>query len=107
MKVIVTSFAQQQIYETASYIQQEFGKVSRRIFMQKVREAKRLLADNPHMGSIEPNLAGLSTTYHSIVVARLNKIIYCIESERIEIVDLWDVRREPETLASQVKGQTR
>ena len=104
MKVIVTPFAQQQIYKTASYIQREFGKISRRIFMQKVRETKRLLADNPHIGPIEPNLAGLSTTYRSIVVARLNKIIYSIESERIDIVDFWDVRREPEALAAQVKG---
>ena len=103
MKVIVTPFAQQQIQETASHIQREFGKSYRRRFMQRIRETKQLLADNPHLGSIEPNLAGLSTTYRSIVVARLNKMIYCIESDQIDIVDFWDVRRDPKALAAQVK----
>jgi hypothetical protein len=41
----------------------------------------------------------------SIVVNRLNKIVYRIVDDLIEIADFWDVRREPESLAKQVKQQ--
>ena len=103
MKVVVTPFAQQQIWETAAFIQHEFGKSHRLDFMQKVRKIKRLISANPHLGPIEPNLAGLSTDYRSVVVAQLNKIVYRIEDDRIDIVDFWDVRRDPESLAAQVR----
>ena len=36
-------------------------------------------------------------------VNRLNKIVYRIVEDHIEIADFWDVRREPESLAKQVK----
>lgn len=101
MMVIVTPFAQKQIKKTASYIQREFGKTSRRNFMQKVRDTKRLLETNPYLGPVELYLSDLPTTYHSVVVARLNKIVYRIGNERIEIVDFWDCRREPKKQAEQ------
>ena len=34
---------------------------------------------------------------------RLNKIVYRIDGDTIYIVALWDVRRNPGTLASEVK----
>ena len=71
--------------------------------MQKVREVKRLLRHNPYLGPIEPLLADRATTYRSIVVARQNKIVYRITDDRIEIVDFWDVRKEPAALADSVK----
>lgn len=39
----------------------------------------------------------------SIVVNRLNKIVYWINGDVIEIVDFWDTRREPKKQAEQVK----
>ena len=72
-------------------------------FMCKVDEVGVLLADNPYLGPVEPLLADLPSGYRSIVVAKLNKIIYRIVDNRIEIADLWDCRREPETLAGQLK----
>ena len=101
MKVIITPFAQQQINKTARYIQREFGKNYRRNFIQSVRETKRLLSANSYLGPIEPYLSGQPKTYRSVVVARLNKIIYRIENERIDVVDFWDCRREPEKQAAQ------
>ena len=103
MKVSISVFALQQIHETASYIQREFGKQYRVNFMQKVREVKRLLVTNPYLGPVEPLLADRTIPYRSIVVARHNKMVYRIADDRIEIVDFWDVRREPNTLAGRVK----
>lgn len=104
MKVQTSDFALQRIHETASYIQREFGKQYRGDFMQKVREAKRLLTANPHLGPIEPMLVDRATTYRSVVVARQNKMVYRITDDRIEIVDFWDVRREPKELAKGIEN---
>ena len=34
-------------------------------------------------------------TYRSVVVGKLNKMVYHIKDNQIEIDDLWDCRREP------------
>ena len=103
MRVVTSAFAKQEIRKTARYIQKEFGRNSRENFLKKVRETKRLLADNPCLGPVEPLLAGRSSVYRSVVVAKVNKVVYRVADDRIEIADFWDVRREPESLAGQVR----
>ena len=103
MRVAMTGFAKQQICETATYIQKKFGKKYRDNFIKKVRATSLLLADNPNLGSIEPLLSDLPTTYRSVVVTKLNKMVYRILDDCIEVADIWDTRREPSTLANQVK----
>ncbi|MBO4550492.1 MAG: type II toxin-antitoxin system RelE/ParE family toxin [Bacteroidaceae bacterium] len=95
MKVTITGFAKQQIRETARYIQMEFGRKYRNIFIHKVQDVRRYLAINPHLGPIEPLLSDCPTTYRSVVVTKLNKMIYSIADDHIEVVDLWECRREP------------
>ena len=104
MKVQTSDIALQRIHETASYIQREFGKQYRVNFMQKVRETKRLLATNPCLGPVEPLLADRPTTYRSVVVANMNKMVYRIMDDCIEIADFWDCRREPKALVEQTRG---
>ena len=41
--------------------------------------------------------------YRSIVVNHLNKMVYRVLDDYIEIVDFWDTRREPKNQAEQVK----
>lgn len=104
MRVVQTDSAKQQILDTARYIRREFGKKSKESFLQKVRETRRLLADNPCLGPIEPLLAERTQTYRSVVVGKLNKMVYYIEEDTvIYVVAFWDCRQEPDTLASQVK----
>jgi plasmid stabilization system protein ParE len=66
MKVTISGFAKQQIRETARYIQMEFGRKYRDIFMHKVQNVRQHLADNPHLGPVEPLLSDCSTTYRSV-----------------------------------------
>jgi len=105
MRVLITNFARQKIRETARYIQSEFGKKYRDLLLYKVQETRLYLATNPHLGSIEPLLSNRPTTYRSVVITKLNKMIYCIDDTNaiIYIVDFWDTRREPEAQAVQVK----
>ena len=90
---------------TALHIKQDFGRMSRDNFLAKVNEVRMLLADNPYLGPVEPLLADRMQTYRSVVVAKLNKMVYYVEDDDkiIYVVAFWDCREEPATLARQVK----
>lgn len=89
--------------KTAKYINKEFGHQSKDKFLLEVRQTKCLLETNPYIGSVEPLLADRSTTYYSIVVNHLNKIVYRIMDDYLEVADFWDTRREPKKQAEQTK----
>ena len=103
MKVMMTGFARKQIRKTAKYINKEFGKRSKDKFLLEVQLTKRLLEANPYLGPKEPLLADRPTTYYSIVISHLNKMVYRIMDDYIEVADFWDTRREPQRQAEQVK----
>ena len=102
MKVIWIPFAQNEVRKTARYINKEFGKESRDQFINEVRIVSRLLGENPNLGKPEPLLADYTKMYRSYVMNHLNKIIYWIAENQIEVVDFWDVRRDPMTLKNQI-----
>lgn len=102
MKVIWMPFARNEVRKTARYINKEFGKESRDQFIDEVRNVSRLLGENPNLGKPEPLLSDYEKEYRSYVMNHLNKIIYWIAGNHIEVVDLWDVRRDPMTLKNQI-----
>ena len=99
MKVLWLPQAKKQLRQTALYIRGEFGVKSRDDFMEEVRHANKLLEQNPHLGKEEP----LLVKYRSLVVTHLNKIVYFVNDNHIEVAAFWDVRREPKALANEVK----
>ena len=103
MKIVTSPLAKRQFRGTVRYIQREFGHRSAEKFVQKVQETRDLLAYNPHLGPIEPLLADTHKEYRSVVVTRLNKIVYHIVGNHIEIVAFWDCRREPKALVNQMQ----
>lgn len=102
-KVVWTEQAYYALQQTVHYISAHYGRKAAERLLKNAYHTGLLLGDNPYMGAIEPLMAQRAVTYRSIVVGRLNKIIYRIQDEHIEIADFWDVRREPETLSQQIK----
>ena len=103
MKSIITDVAKQQIRQIAKYIRKEFGKTRRDEFMQELRQTRRLIESNPTIGPVDPLFVDCIVMYRSYVMNRLNKIVYRIVGDTIYIVALRDVRRDPVTLANEVK----
>jgi plasmid stabilization system protein ParE len=89
--------------QVADYIRDRFGLRHKRDFIQEVNKAVNMLMRLPNVGSVESLLADYPRTYRSIVVNHLSKIVYRIDGDIIYIVAFWDVRRNPETLAKEVK----
>lgn len=55
---------------------------------------------------MEPLLADLPKTYHSVVIDGLSKMVYYIEEDEkvIYVAAVWDCRREPKAMAGEVKS---
>ena len=103
MKSVITELAKQQIRQIAKYIRSEFGKERRDEFMKEVRRTRHLIEDSPNIGPVEPLLAERAVMYRSYAMNRLDKIVYRIDGDTIYFVAFWDVRRNPVTLADEVK----
>ena len=98
--------AKQQMRKRAIYIRSAFGVRARDKFLSEVREANNLLECNPNIGKTEPLLSDCPGMYRSYVLNHLNKIVYYLCNDHIEVVAFWDVRREPTTLADEVIKET-
>ena len=102
MRVIWHPDAQNRLRQAVVYVQTEYGRKSSAKFIKEVYRSERLIAKFPYLGPAEPFLADAPVLYRSIVVNHLNKIVYWINNDVIEIVDFWDTRREPKKQAEQV-----
>ena len=104
MMVVMTDVARQQIRATARYIRGEFGERYREYFLNRVKEMRHYLIANPNLRPLEPLLSDRAISYRSVVVTKLNKMIYYIGDDTvIYVVAFWDVRRNPATLAASVR----
>ena len=103
MKVTITQLAENNLNATADYIQDNFGHKVAMEFLQEFKRTIGLLENYPELGSIEPLLASNPSKYRSVVINRLNKMVYRILEDRIEISDIWDCRREPKNLAGEIE----
>lgn len=92
--------------KTANYIGKKFGVTAKRDFLQEMHHTNVLLGNNPNMGPLEVLLADLPSVYRSIVVRHHNKIVYHVVDDHIEVVALWDTRREPKAQAEQIKNES-
>lgn len=95
--------ANNQLRNTAKYIRLAFGNNAKESFILEIRNANRLIGRSPNIGIEEPLLVGRTIQYRSLVVSHLNKIVYSIKKGHIEVVALWDTRREPKKLTEGVE----
>lgn len=99
MRVVWSLEAHDQLRQAADFIENRFGKSSKTKFLDDPYHVVPLMSKHPYLGKEEPLLEGASVVYRSLVVGRLNKLVYHINGNIIEIVALWDTRREPKKLA--------
>ncbi|MBP5366813.1 MAG: type II toxin-antitoxin system RelE/ParE family toxin [Bacteroidales bacterium] len=103
MNIIWTDKADELLAEIAEFILLVYGETAHNKFLSEVYETVLLLATNPYMGKIEPSLSDHSICYRSIVVNHINKVVYIAEEESIVVVAIWDCRRDPYYLASNIE----
>lgn len=102
MRVKWHTGAKEALQQTANHIRKEHGSKSSAAFLHQALQTVKLLAKNPQIGSFEALLVEESVPYRSLVINRLNKLVYWVNDDCIEIVAFWDTRREPKAQAEQV-----
>jgi plasmid stabilization system protein ParE len=103
MKIQWHKRAATQLHQVEEYVLRDFGERVRQKFMDEIENAVFSLADMPTQGRIDPLFAHRSREYRSIIVRRLNKVVYYIKDDTIHIAAFWDTRREPKGQAEKLK----
>ena len=92
-----------QLQQVEDYVLQHFGERICKEFMDEVEQVVTELADMPTMGKLDPLFAHRKQAYRSIIVRRLNKLVYYVKDNTLHVAAFWDVRREPQEQAQQTK----
>lgn len=103
MKIRWHKRADAALHQVEEYVLQEFGELVRQEFMDEVEKAVNALANMPNMGKLDPLFAHRKQEYRSIIVRRLNKVVYYVKEDIIHVAAFWDTRREPKNQAKQTK----
>ena len=93
--------AREKVLNTAAQIEDEYGKIVAADFLEEVLRVVDLLEQMPYLGVVEPLLYKSKWKFRGIVTDKKNKLIYLVREE-IVIVDFWDTRMKPTTLAKQL-----
>lgn len=103
MKVIWSPKAKESLKKVARYIFLSFGEKPAEKFKEKVLRVEKTLAVNPNIGPKEPLLENYSLIYRSVVVNKINKIVYYTKDNVVYISAFWDTRREPKALVEDLE----
>lgn len=107
MQIVVKKRAINQLMEIVDYGKDQFGERVAIDYYNKIKTNLLQLQKHPELGSPEPLLADRAIAYRSLIVAKHHKAIYSIDTkkETINIVDIWDMRREPISLSRRIKSK--
>ena len=92
-----------QLHQVEDYVLRNFGERTRQEFMDEVEQAVLSVAEIPTLGIIDPLFAHRKQTYRSIIVRRLNKVVYYVKGDTLHVAAFWDTRREPKRHAALTK----
>ena len=94
MKLIWDEKALNQLKQVAWYIKKSFGVKRKNIYLREIHNAANMLLTQPYMGALDPQLSDRTKAYRSIIVNKLNKMVYYVENDVVTIVAFWDCRRD-------------
>ena len=107
MKIHWYSRAENSRDQVGDYIREQFGSRRMNKFLHSVERTVKMLKRHPEIGPIDPLFADRATTYRSVVVDGLSKMVYRYDEDEktIHIVAFWDCRREPELQAEKMGNE--
>ena len=101
MNLIWENIAFGQLMQIAEYIENNFGSKRMAVFLQEVDHITDLLLTNPCMGALEESLSDRSIPYRSIVVSKMDKMVYYVDdNDLIHISAFWDCRSNADNQTS-------
>ena len=103
MKVIWQKPAKEGRRQITAYIRKEFGTKRAKRFRQEIDDTVNQLMCSPAIGKIDPLFEDRPQAYRSVIINRLNKLVYRVDGDTIYIVGFWDTRMDDEDQATKLK----
>lgn len=99
--------AKAELTKATKYCLEQFGKQIAYKFIDAIDQHVKRLVQNPESGFPEPLLSDRHKEYRSVMVYSHIKMIYHYDKTKdiIFIIDLWDTRREPQSLSRRIRGK--
>ena len=88
-----------------SYVGLNFGRLKAEMDLSDIRERAEQLKDFPNLGRIFVKDTEQDITYRALS-SKLNKIVYYVDGETINIVSVWQNRQDIGRLKKLIKGNT-
>jgi len=103
MDIVWSSKAINRLREIINYYKQNSNKVALQIF-EDIKKAVTTLEEFPYIASIETELSDYSAPYRSLIVRKIYKIIYLVDSEKqtVYIITIWDCRKNPSEIKDEL-----
>ena len=102
-KIIWAPRALKQADSAITYCLKQFGKRTALRFVNKLEKDNIRIKNNPLIGAIEPAFVNKTKEYRSLVEGHY-KIIYTLEKDNvIQVVLLWDCRKNPTKLKTSIR----
>ena len=103
MNIIWTNPAIDELGKTIRYITNNYGNKSVAKFNRQLAKSIKMISNNPQSAPKELLLENEEEEFRSIVINRLNKLVYYIDNNTLYIADIWDCRRAPKNLTNRIK----
>lgn len=105
MQVIWSPDAEKELDNIIEYCLTTFGMRTASNVYKVMKHYDTLLAQNPYMGKTEVLLEKYPQKFRSMVVHQHYKLVYYVDNhkEEIRVTDIWDTRRNPDSLANRIK----
>lgn len=102
MKLIWHTLALEDFAHIIEYCHHSFGHITAQKVRDKYKADIHLLKTQPYLGFVEPLLSGQGTLEYRSLVVENTKVIYTIHTDYIYIHLLWNCRRQPASLSSEM-----
>ncbi len=102
MKIIWLPLATRHLDDVFDFLYERNPVAAVNRYNEILDRAEKLSA-SPLVASVELLLEKEPEMFRSLVILRRYKAIYFIEDETIKIADIWDCRRNPDTLKTGIK----
>lgn len=102
MQVINTAHFERSMEAIISCGQNVYSKNTIRRFYDDYKKYRLLLSISPLIGQKEPLLEERAMNYRYLFIKPYFKVIYLIQNDALYLMDVWDVRQEPQRLQSRI-----
>lgn len=99
--------AETELDKVSTYCVEQFGNRIAEKFIDAIDQQVKRLTKYPELGFPEPLLAERRRKYRSLMVNEHFKLVYYYDEseDTLFIIDLWDTRREPQSLSRRIRGK--